>query len=67
MEQIKYAVQRAKSGDFTYRVTTELKDEAKDLADNMNKTFEYLDSMLTDIEKKVRAMIGYSVLKTGIY
>jgi diguanylate cyclase (GGDEF)-like protein len=65
MEQIKYAVQRAKNGDFTCRVATELKDEAKDLADNMNRTFEYLDRMLGEIEEKVRAMIGYSVLKTG--
>lgn len=65
IEQIKYAVQRAKNGDFTYRVATELKDEAKDLADNMNRTFEYLDRMLREIEEKVRAMIGYSVLKTG--
>jgi len=65
MEQIKYAVQRARNGDFTYRVATELKDEAKDLADNMNRTFEYLDRMLREIEEKVRAMIGYSVLKTG--
>jgi len=65
IEQIKYAVQRAKNGDFTYRVATELKDEAKDLADNMNRTFEYLDRMLKEIEEKVRAMIGYSVLKTG--
>jgi HAMP domain. len=65
MEQIKYAAQRAKDGDFTYRVAAELKDEAKDLADNMNRTFEYLDRMLREIEDKVRAMIGYSVLKTG--
>jgi diguanylate cyclase (GGDEF)-like protein len=65
MEQIKYAAQRAKNGDFTYRITTELEDEAKDLADNMNRTFEHLDRMLRGIEEKVRAMIGYSVLKTG--
>jgi methyl-accepting chemotaxis protein len=43
IEQIKYAAQRAKNGDFTYRVATELKDEAKDLADNMNRTFDTLD------------------------
>jgi uncharacterized protein YfkK (UPF0435 family) len=65
MEQIKYAVQRVKNGDFTYRVATELKGEVKDLADNMNRTFEYLDRILREIEKKVRAMIGCSVLKTG--
>jgi diguanylate cyclase (GGDEF)-like protein len=65
IEQIKYAAQRAKNGDFTCRVATELKDEAKDLTDNMNRTFEYLDRMLREIEDKVRAMIGYSVLKTG--
>jgi diguanylate cyclase (GGDEF)-like protein len=65
MEQIKYAAQRAKNGDFTFRVATELKDEAKDLADNMNRTFEHLDEILGEIEEKVRAMIGYSVLKTG--
>jgi len=65
IEQIKYAVQRAKNGDFTCRVATDLKDEAKDLADNMNRTFEHLDEILGEIEEKVRAMIGYSVLKTG--
>jgi diguanylate cyclase (GGDEF)-like protein len=65
MEQIKYAVQRAKDGDFTYRVATELEDEAKDLADNMNKTFEHLEKIFGEIEEKVRAMIGYSVFKTG--
>jgi diguanylate cyclase (GGDEF)-like protein len=65
MEQIKYAAQRAKNGDFTCRITTELEDEAKDLADNMNRTFEHLDRMLRGIEEKVRAIIGYSVLKTG--
>ncbi len=65
MEQIKYAAQRAKNGDFTYRVATELEDEAKDLADNINRTFEYLDRILREIEEKVMAMIGYSVLKTG--
>lgn len=65
IEQIKYAAQRAKNGDFTYRVATELKDEAKDLADNMNRTFEHLDEILGEIEEKVRAMIGYSVFKTG--
>jgi methyl-accepting chemotaxis protein len=56
MEQIKYAVQRAKNGDFTYRVATELKDEAKDLADNMNKTFEHLDR---NIEGDRREGQGY--------
>jgi diguanylate cyclase (GGDEF)-like protein len=65
MEQIKYAAQRAKNGDFTCRIETELEDEAKDLADNMNTTFEHLDEILGEIEEKVRAMIGYSVLKTG--
>jgi len=65
IEQIKYAAQKAKDGDFTYRVATELEDEAKDLADNMNRTFEHLDEILGEIEEKVRAMIGYSVLKTG--
>jgi diguanylate cyclase (GGDEF)-like protein len=65
MEQIKYAAQKAKDGDFTHRITTELEDEAKDLADNMNRTFEHLDRMLRGIEEKVRAIIGYSVLKTG--
>jgi diguanylate cyclase (GGDEF)-like protein len=65
IEQIKYAVQKARNGDFTYRIATELEDEAKDLADNMNKTFEYLDRILREIEGKVKAMIGYSVLKTG--
>jgi len=65
MGQIKYAAQRAKNGDFTYRIATELEDEAKDVADNMNRTFEHLDRMLREIEEKVRAMIGYSVLKTG--
>lgn len=65
IEQIKYAVQKARHGDFTYRIATELEDEAKDLADNMNQTFEYLDGILREIEGKVRAMIGYSVLKTG--
>ncbi|MFZ8787978.1 HAMP domain-containing protein [Thermocrinis sp.] len=65
IEQIKHAAQRAKNGDFTYRIATELEDEAKDLADNMNRTFEHLDKMLGEIEGKVRAMIGYSVLKTG--
>jgi diguanylate cyclase (GGDEF)-like protein len=65
MEQIKYAAQRAKNGDFTYRIETELEDEAKDLADNMNRTFEHLDEILGEIEEKIRAMIGYSVLKTG--
>lgn len=65
IEQIKHAAQRAKNGDFTYRIATELEDEAKDLANNMNRTFEHLDKMLGEIEGKVRAMIGYSVLKTG--
>jgi len=65
MEQIKYAAQRAKNGDFTCRIETELENEAKDLADNMNRTFEHLDEILGEIEEKVRAIIGYSVLKTG--
>jgi diguanylate cyclase (GGDEF)-like protein len=31
----------------------------------MNRTFEHLDEILGEIEEKVRAMIGYSVFKTG--
>jgi diguanylate cyclase (GGDEF)-like protein len=63
--QVKSCTENARRGIFTHRIEAEVEDETKALAENINKTLDYFDKSLREIEDKVRAMIGYSVLKTG--
>lgn len=64
-KQSKEVLSKALHGDFSGRVDVLTKDEAGNMADMMNKAFENLSYTFTDIEEKVRAMIGYGVLKSG--
>ena len=52
-------MEKALKGDFNCRVKTKLEGEGKLLAEQLNKTFEYLNKSLKTIEDKVIAMIGY--------
>jgi diguanylate cyclase (GGDEF)-like protein len=63
--QIESCTEDARRGIFTHRIESEVEDETKALAENINKTLDYFDKSLKEIEDRVRAMIGYSVLKTG--
>jgi len=58
-------LEEAVKGNFSRRVETTLKDEGGMLAEELNKTFSYLNLSLQKIEEKVIAMIGYGGLKTG--
>jgi len=65
VKEISECMDYALKGDFSHRVNTEAGEEEKMLVDKLNQTLEYLDRGLKSIEEKVRAMIGYGVLKTG--
>jgi diguanylate cyclase (GGDEF)-like protein len=61
---IKRVLSRFQEGDFSARVSTELKDETRQLADTVNQVGEKLSNMLHRIRKKVSMLIGYDVLET---
>ena len=62
---LKRAIESAKEGDFTTRLKPLTDDEAGEVVKSLNVTFDELSKVLSELEEKVRAMIGYGVLKTG--
>ncbi|MDW8293761.1 MAG: GGDEF domain-containing protein [Aquificaceae bacterium] len=59
------AMKSATRGSFNYEIKTDPGYEASLLKDTLKESFSSLQQTLTSIENKVRAMIGYGVLKTG--
>ncbi|MEN3028090.1 MAG: GGDEF domain-containing protein [Aquificaceae bacterium] len=55
----------ATQGSFNYDIKTDPGYEASLLRETLKQSFSSLRQTLTSIEDKVRAMIGYGVLKTG--
>ena len=62
--EIRRVLSRYKDGNFKERVRTDLKDEAGDLAKEVNRVGETLDRTLSNVREKVSMLIGYSVMET---
>ncbi|WP_457599811.1 diguanylate cyclase [Hydrogenivirga sp.] len=63
-EDMKRVLNNFKEGNFRERVETQLKDEAGELAQVLNRVGEQLHYILTDIREKVSMLIGYNVMET---
>ncbi len=65
IKEIELSMRSASEGTFKSEIKTDLGHEARSLKENIQQSFSNLHNTLTSIEDKVRAMIGYGVLKTG--
>ncbi len=64
-KNLQLSLTKAKDGDFTGKTESLTQDEAGATAKILNQTLDELSGVLSDVEEKVRSMIGYGVIKTG--
>lgn len=65
IKEIELSMRSASEGSFKSEIKTDLGYETKSLRESIQNSFLKLNNTLLSIEEKVRAMIGYGVLKTG--
>ena len=65
IKEIEHTMRSASEGNFKSEIKTDLGHESHSLIESIQQSFSNLHNTLTSIEEKVRAMIGYGVLKTG--
>ncbi len=62
--EMRRVLNRYKDGNFKERINTELRDEAGELAKEINLVGDTLDRTLSNVREKVSMLIGYTVMET---
>lgn len=62
--EMRMVLNRYKDGNFKERINAELRDEAGELAKEINLVGDTLDRTLSNVREKVSMLIGYTVMET---